>query len=903
MRTLYYFNQMLMYSSVGNRRQEMAIFIREIGKESQFYTMTGRWMHRLSSSVDFFVPGFVQPHELDSLRPYLPDGPVPNTVQDRLQGFKDTLPVTVGQPLLRKMLDFWDHADATYQTAAPKLDKAHSLVAHKTAFSYATLDEIANKVIADVIPKGADGVFPPSVLYAVHRAILKDDIGFTPQPNQLLRSKTQYEINGIREVNALAKITAWVREQGDLTLGQSKGKSSLDTEMNKFVKKAQQVIDNSRKNRPFTPHGMIGPSSISLNPGEPFRAGQVTTTYDKNEMIFINFLESWACFRSFGPGSQLNGVGSAILRAMDRYEEVPLNNVTAWTCLQELGIIPPWETIASFELRLPSIGRQEAVVPRTTAVEDHHLLGASYTKDRLDTIREAPGENVVFCVDSADALEIDDGISLETTNNPEEYWVHIHTADPASVHEPSGLIAQFAHRLGETVYLPERHVPMLNSLYVRKRLSLAKGKKCLVFSAKMNLQGEILASKITASTIGTLRYITPDTLSKIASNTGPAPQDTYTVGLQKSLATSTRKLTEELPEPLQEQLKVLYEIGKARTKQLESKGGISSGYPKHEAAVIFDGTPWTEPTDTDDKSLQYFGDPTIQIRVDHMEPGVAARYYINTVASFMIVAGEVAARWCNDRGIPVPYRITPRQPEKQDPSEFYRQTILPARDENGQAPVELQKQYFDLIGKVQPSSTPGPHVALGLDMFVKITSPLRRYGDLIAHWQIEAAMLEEAKTGTSLVGNTRDDFLPFSKARLDEILPSLVTREKVITAGHRRSARVWLCQFLLRAWKYGECELPYPLEFTVRSINPDSGALGGIVTKLLAGGKIQTPSWTTIEDIKVGDRFEVEIEDILVYDGQVKYKAVKSLESEDELAAKAKASREAAAAQGVVESV
>ena len=34
--------------------------------------------------------------------------------------------------------------------------------------------------------------------------------------------------------------------------------------------------------------------------------------------------------------------------------------------------------------------------------------------------------------------------------------------------------------------------------------------------------------------------------------------------------------------------------------------------------------------------------------------------------------------------------------------------------------------------------TPGMHCALGLNMYSQVTSPLRRYGDLIAHIQLRA---------------------------------------------------------------------------------------------------------------------------------------------------------------------
>jgi hypothetical protein len=69
---------------------------------------------------------------------------------------------------------------------------------------------------------------------------------------------------------------------------------------------------------------------------------------------------------------------------------------------------------------------------------------------------------------------------------------------------------------------------------------------------------------------------------------------------------------------------------------------------------------------------------------------------------------------------------------------------------------------------------------------------------------------------------------------------------------------------------------------------------GGVVTKMMIGGNMRIPSWASAEDIEAGDRFEVEIEDINTYTTHIVFKALKSLESEAEIAAK----KLALAAQG-----
>ncbi|KAH7417168.1 hypothetical protein BKA64DRAFT_701953 [Cadophora sp. MPI-SDFR-AT-0126] len=873
--------------SVGNRQQEMAIYVRDLEHQAQFYTMSGRWINRTSSKITFFVPGFVDPKELDEIVPYLPDEVVDSTMEGRLQSFNESVPIGIGQPLVKKMIDFWNKADSTYQRAANYLDGAHRTVADMFHYQYCTLQEIAAKVLPKSVPKDEDGKYEWPILYAVHRSIMKDDIGFSALASSTaMRSNPQYEINGLSEVDCIRRVVGWVRKYTDTLLGQGAARTKAPSgysELVNFAKTARRLIDLSRANRSFTSHGTVGPSLISIEPDQNFRPGTPREAFTSSDMFFIRFLESWACLESFGPTSPLHGVGSAILRMIDRYPDVPLSTTTAWTCLQELGALPPWEGKSTFELRLPYAGRQNAIMRR---LHPPASLAAGFVEDKLAAMRKDWGDTPIYCVDDAGALEIDDGFSLEPTNEPDIYWVHVHVADPAAHLDPRGLMSQFAERVAETVYLPDRVVPMLPSNYTQAHFSLAPGRPCLTFSTKINLQGELLDSKITPGIVGNTKYMTKDTLREITIGNDSVEYDFYVVGNHEAKPKATRPLlrSDQISDEEKENLKILRTIGEARREVLRARGGISKGNPRPIVDMSFNGFPWTKPKNLTD-SLQFFGDPAIRVGIQKSSGSLLDGDEIDTVGNLMILTGEVAARWCSDRGIPLPYRITPRIPDKQDPTEYYVQTLRPA-EEQGTVTADLMRSYFSLIGKVQPSTIPGPHVALGVDMFAKVTSPLRRFGDLVAHWQIEAALLEEAKTGMSLVGRSKVDFLPFSQAQLDEMLPRIASRERLISKYTTVAERRTLLQLVLRAWKFGETKLPDPLEFTVRSINPDTRLVGGLVSKLLLGGQMGIPANIDPADLEVGDRFEVELQDVNVYANQVHFKCIQQIESESEVAAR-----------------
>ncbi len=91
------------------------------------------------------------------------------------------------------------------------------------------------------------------------------------------------------------------------------------------------------------------------------------------------------------------------------------------------------------------------------------------------------------------------------------------------------------------------------------------------------------------------------------------------------------------------------------------------------------------------------------------------------VAEAMMMAGEAVARYAREHGIPIPYATQPP----------------PA---NPQVPEGLAAMYA-YRRQLQPSQSridPEPHAGLGLALYTRATSPLRRYLDLVVHQQLRA---------------------------------------------------------------------------------------------------------------------------------------------------------------------
>ena len=117
--------------------------------------------------------------------------------------------------------------------------------------------------------------------------------------------------------------------------------------------------------------------------------------------------------------------------------------------------------------------------------------------------------------------------------------------------------------------------------------------------------------------------------------------------------------------------------------------------------------------------------PEVHISVENNSVSIHPINHIeseNVVKEFMLMAGEAAARFAFKNEIPFPF-ISQEKPDI--PKEI---------------PEGLCGQYK--LRKCMRSRsvgiTPKQHAALGLGMYSQVTSPLRRYGDLVAHQQLRA---------------------------------------------------------------------------------------------------------------------------------------------------------------------
>lgn len=223
------------------------------------------------------------------------------------------------------------------------------------------------------------------------------------------------------------------------------------------------------------------------------------------------------------------------------------------------------------------------------------------------------------------------------------------------------------------------------------------------------------------------------------------------------------------------------------------------------------------------------------------------------VAEFMVLAGKVAAKSLYLRNLAAPYRGQ-HAPYVSDPKTL--QELLDARDpETGVVAMEefakrkitFQPAYFSLtpgdhwpmgITGLQPQESlqPSPASQDGVDGFgyVRATSPLRRYSDLIVHWQLKSTLLPGDQARAP----------PFTAETVGVIIKDIERTARLRTRMERRARGFWsayLLQQKLQAVEKNPEEDPFATDLlknrltaTIGEVTVDSAAI-----KILAQAKIK----------------------------------------------------------------
>jgi exoribonuclease R len=406
-------------------------------------------------------------------------------------------------------------------------------------------------------------------------------------------------------------------------------------------------------------------------------------------------------------------------------------------------------------------------------------LGELYPYDTVETKRHDFGNLPVFVIDDVDAEELDDGISVEpVSTSPGKVWIHVHVADPTLLLPPDHVLARQAEIRFNTQYLLQDSYPMFpreltDLVHLGSSKSQDGGQRALTFSALVNDSGDLEDVDIRASIIRNVQLINYDDVDASMGwgNFSPLRPFDDLPPLAK-------------PSPDLIKWKDIFTILKDTLGRVVRKrnnhGHIMPNIPSPE--VTAKNRPFPNKPATTGESLVFYGAPELDYVVNVIRAFDGAR---DMVAECMKLACRAASRWFIANGLPgVRRAMGPYESLNLDSIERLKQL----QKEQGVVDiVELQK-----AGVIHPSSSnilePRGHSALGVpdgEGYIRVTSPLRRYMDLVHHWQIKHILAG---------GSIRT--LPFSQAALAERLPNWNNKERTIVRLDRKQNMYWAAKFI-----------------------------------------------------------------------------------------------------------
>ena len=856
------------------------------------------------------IPRYVPSESIQKLLQHVPEAInipsleiLPDTTEQHFSVPKDTL-----IPVMRLLKHAATRVEEEYRKHLDTIESAYEILASDKLRTM-TLEEIANelKLPMEYTDPKNQGKRSNYLMYALHRALTRADNDVIQMDRYKHRVFNRFEILPRNTAARRKRVFTWIRKYQELvsTLSVASRVNDVgsirdalkESPVTKFANKARGIVTRSRASREekdgfFGPYkGPIGdivtwslrsPEDQELITQETFVKRISTDAFSSSDRDIIETLLDWCVYYELIKDGPMDALGTFLLRATGLYEnaEIELTGRTAFLFLREIGVISPWHIkLRQHEAGFPLLNR--VLTPSLT--RDDHQNRFTKVEGLVDTmadLRENMNEasGTVYCIDSYSTKTIDDGVSLERIPGESAVWIHAYIADPCAYFLPSHPLAKRARNQAATMYLPNAVSTMLPNDLVERQLGLDRGRAALRFSAKLDESGRVLESKVTPVTLGD-KFVKIDPerahkllgIQKVVSEGYPVvvgPQPVY-----ESESTETSPLTSSQIE----ELETLQRFSEAYFQQRLNRG-LAAVYDQQMALRLWNGDSLHLGRDLTslDTAQVYMGDPSIyhQSAESNPEDGMPRFLFVNP---FMSMACEMAAEWTASRNIVSAYRGNLAGSTAESRSIYYREVVRPLWDSLGFFPTEFSAQHQKICGESGLSPDPVPWDRLGAKRYSKSTSPLRRYEDMIVHWQIEGALRREATTGRRFDGNNPEDVkaLPWSRSELEQALVETIAKQHLIARASRKCEGHWQLQAVGRAFNFNECKLPETYEFVVYT--PVVHIHKPVVVGKIAS--INMTAYMSVEDgrgIHMGDRFECRITKVLADQG-IRVEMIRSL--------------------------
>lgn len=282
----------------------------------------------------------------------------------------------------------------------------------------------------------------------------------------------------------------------------------------------------------------------------------------------------------------------------------------------------------------------------------------------------------ILSIDDASTQDIDDALSAERTEDG--YRIGVHITDVADLVPRDSVLDLAARERMSSVYLPDRHIPMLPANLSQDHCALLEGeRRCAIsFFFTLSSDFELLDSRIMPSLIVNRARLSYDEANRLLGT---------------------------IEQPYAEVLQILNQAVDVFYQRRIDQGAVDL-----ERSVV---------------TIKVDGEK--RIRIVLRDTSTRSEHI---VSELMILANRTAAAYLAGRDIPAIYRTQAETDlgdlEQAEHDAVWRFLVL-----RRMKPLEL-------------SLKSRPHATLGVDTYCQITSPIRRYADLVLQRQLRTALTE-----------------------------------------------------------------------------------------------------------------------------------------------------------------
>ena len=403
------------------------------------------------------------------------------------------------------------------------------------------------------------------------------------------------------------------------------------------------------------------------------------------------------------------------------------------------------------------------VFPEAALEEGALAAKLPLSEDKREDLRHLP----IVAIDPADARDHDDAIWAEPDGEG-GYRAVVAIADVSFYVRPGGALDREARKRGNSVYFPDRVVPMLPEVLSADVCSLRQGEDRAAMACHLRIspEGKVTKFRFTRALVRIAATIAYEDAQAMVDQEPLPSREGFGDGFTTPETSDTQPPTASLKRggDLKLALTHLWGAWKLLAADRAARDPLELELPERRVVLDSEGR---------------IASVAVRERLD------AHR----VVEDFMIAANVAAAKALESRTAPVVYRIhEPPGREKLVALRDYLKTfghtlalgqvITPGLFNRFLKDVtdESEKaQVMEAVLRSQTQAYYGPanagHFGLALASYAHFTSPIRRYADLLVHRAlVDAFKLEQPAPGAKLPGTTglsdrdRDDLGRVSEA-------------------------------------------------------------------------------------------------------------------------------------------